>query len=83
MYGPILPSVVTRQSECELKEMSILSEDKAPEGFILNDHALNEMMRIAKAAYMRQNFRIYQPTFFGSDDHEHPMQDNVFNESWP
>ena len=79
MYGPLLPKVVATTSECNLKEMSILSEDKPPEGFILNDHAFNEMMRIAKAAHMRQDFRIYQGTFFGSDNHAHQLQDNVFN----
>ena len=78
MYGAVLPSVVRPQSDCELKEMSILSEDKPPEGFILNDYAFNEMLRIAKAAHMRQDFRIHQPTFFGTEDHAQKLQDNVF-----
>ena len=49
----------------ELKEISILSEDEPPEGYIVNGTARKEMSRIAKAAHMQRDFAIYQPTFFG------------------
>ena len=48
-----------------MKEISILSEDEPPEGYIVNDVARKEMTRIAKAAHMQKDFAIYLPTFFG------------------
>ena len=45
--------------------MSILFEDKPPEGYILNDEARSEMERIAKAGHMNPGFVIPEPTFFG------------------
>ena len=47
-----------------MNELSILSQDATPEGFIVNDEAHNEMMHIGRAAHLKHDFKIFQPTFF-------------------
>ena len=47
-----------------MNELSVLSQDATPEGFIVNDEARNEMMHIARAAHLNHDFKIFQLTFF-------------------
>ena len=43
----------------------MLMQDADPEGFVLNDSALTEIQRIARAAHMDEDFTILQHSFFG------------------
>ena len=47
-----------------MNELSILSQDTTPEGFIVNDEAQNEMIWIGRAAHLNHDFKIFQRTFF-------------------
>ena len=57
-----------------MKEMNIIFDDCVPEGFIVNEEARNEMLRIGRAAHMKQDFTIFQPTFFSVRKHGHVPQ---------
>ena len=50
--------------EVPMNELSVLWQDATLENFIVNDEAHNEMMQIARAAHFKQDFKIFQPTFF-------------------
>ena len=58
----------------ELKEVNLLLEDSGPEGYIINDLAIAEMQRIARAAHMNKTFTVVQPTFFSISKDEHKFQ---------
>ena len=63
----------------DMKEFCLLSEDKAQQGYVLNEAAINEMEHIAEAAHMKENFRIVQPSFFSAPKHDHNLTDNILS----
>ena len=65
--------------EDELREYCILSEDKAPQGYILNNQARHEMERIAEAAHFQKHFKILQPTFFSVQNHDVTLAENILS----
>ena len=53
-----------------MNELSLVTDNDAPQGFIINDEAKNEMLRIGRAAHLNHDFQIFQPTFFSFDKFE-------------
>ena len=67
VHSPIVDfseNVAACRLQMPMNELSILSQDATPEGFIVNDEAHNEMMCIGRAAHLNHDFKIFKPTFF-------------------
>ena len=78
-YRQDVPADTVRMDPFELKEINLLLEDSGPEGYIINELAIAEMQRIARAAHMKKNFTVLQPTFFSTSNEEHkfPVPSNI------
>ena len=79
VYAPDIPTKIYADDDFVLREMNMLLEDSAPEGYIINDLALCEIQRIARAAHMQKSFTLLQPSFFGvsTELHKHPIPTNI------
>ena len=49
----------------DLKEMTLICSNLDPEGFLLNEKAIAEILHIAEAGHMQSTFQFVQQTFFG------------------
>ena len=64
MAGGLIPSKGLQSVGLDVKEICLLFEDAPPEPLIINVQALQEILRIARAAHFQNEFTIVQPAFF-------------------
>ena len=67
-------NVTCCRSDTPMTELSVFTDSSTPQGFIVNDEAKNEMLRIGRAAHLNHEFKIFQPTFFSLDQNETTAQ---------
>ena len=62
------------RSDTAMTELSVFTDNSSPQGFIVNEEAKNEMLRIGRAAHLNHDFQIFQPTFFSLDQNQTTAQ---------